>query len=272
MAVVSRPGRSRAALLQFPGAPQLRGLTLRRLLPSGRALLVGFGLLAAGAAAYVGARQTSVFALRSIEITGASARVAAHVRTALTPLEGRSLLVVNAAAIQRRVEGLSDVAAVSYDRDFPHSLHVVVTPAHSIAVLRRGPLAWIVSSDGSVVRTTGLLGAPKLPRIWIPRASDVAVGGVIENADALRAVRALAVARAGGLVARVSAVRSSEQELTFVLSSGLEIRCGGSADLPLKVAVAERILKFVGHSNAYIDVSVPERPIAAGNLRVSSGG
>ena len=111
-----------------------------------------------------------------------------------------------------------------------------------------------------------------MPRIWIPRASDVAVGGVIENADALRAVRALAIARAGGLVARVSTVRSSEQELTFVLASGLEIRCGGSADLPLKVAVAERILKFVGHSNAYIDVSVPERPIAAGNPQVSSRG
>jgi cell division septal protein FtsQ len=181
-------------------------------------------------------------------------------------------LVVNASAIQQRVQSLSDVAAVSYDRDFPHTLRVVVTPAHSIAVLRRGPLAWIVSSNGSVVRPTGLLSVPRLPRVWIPRANDVTVGSVVENADALRAVRALAVARAGGLAARVSTVRSSELELTFVLASGLEIRCGDTADLPLKVAVAERILKFVGHSNAYIDVSVPERPIAAGNPQVSSRG
>jgi cell division protein FtsQ len=237
-------------------------------LPSGRALLAGFALLAAGVLAYIGARQTSVFALRSLEVTGGSPRVVAHVRAALKPLEGQSLLAVNAATIQRRLESLSDVAAVSYDRDFPHTLHVRVTPVHSIAVLRRGPSAWILSSDGSVVRAAGLYAAPKLPRVWVPRATDVGVGNVLGDTNALRAVRALAAARSGGLSVRVSTVRSTDEELTFVLPSGLEIRLGDAADVRLKSAVAARIVALIGSSGRYIDVSVPERPIAEVNSKV----
>src|SRR5438094_2132132 len=120
MAAVSRSRRASAAVLPFPDAGRLRSLTLARVLPSGRALLLGFALLGAGALAYVGARETSVFALRSIEISGAPPRVAAHVRTALEPLAGRTLLAVNRGEVERRVAGLSDVAGVSFDRDFPH--------------------------------------------------------------------------------------------------------------------------------------------------------
>ena len=126
---------------------------------------MGFALLGAGVVAYLGARESSLFALRSIEISGAPPRVAAHVRTALGPLDGKSLLAVDSADVQRRLAKLSDVAGVSFDRDFPHTLKLHVTPAHSIAVLRRGMSAWILSSDGHVIRTTGLFGAPRLPRV-----------------------------------------------------------------------------------------------------------
>src|ERR671937_2288566 len=95
MAAESRQGRARAAVLPFPRSAGSTEIRLSRLLPSGRGLLAGFGLLAAAAVAYVGARETSVFALRSIVLTGAPPRVAAHVRAALRPLDGKSLLAVN---------------------------------------------------------------------------------------------------------------------------------------------------------------------------------
>jgi hypothetical protein len=37
-------------------------------LPSGRSLAIGFGLLAAAFLLYIGARETSVFAVRSIDV------------------------------------------------------------------------------------------------------------------------------------------------------------------------------------------------------------
>jgi cell division septal protein FtsQ len=268
MAAVSRSSRA-LTVLPLPDVSRLRGLTLARALPSGRALLLGFALLGAAALAYVGARETSVFALRSIEISGAPPGVATHVRTALLPLEGRSLLAVNGGEVERRLAGLSDVAGVAIDRAFPHTLRVYVTPAHSIAVLRRGLSAWIVSSDSRVVRAAGLFAAPKLPRIWIPRASSVDVGASVADGGAARAVQALAVARRAGFATRIATIRSTDRELTFVLSAGLELRLGDVTSLPLKLAVAKRILPLVRGTAGYVDVTVPARPIAGGNPKVA---
>lgn len=264
MAAVSRSGRARVAGLPLRGDEKFGSLALARALPSGRALLLGFALLAGAALAYVGARETSIFALKSVVVRGAPPQVAAHVRAALKPLEGRSLLAVNEGEVERRLAGLSDVAGVSLNRDFPHTLRLVVTPAHSVAVLRQGPSAWIVSTDGRVIREAVRGAAPKLPRIWIPRATSVEVGSTLADANAGLAVRALTVARGLGFGNRLSAVRSTDNELTFVLATGTELRLGDMTALSVKLAVARRILPIVEGTSAYLDVSVPARPIASG--------
>lgn len=66
-------------------------------------MLVGLALIVAAACAYVGARETSVFAIRAIEVRGAPAGVAAQVRAALAPYRGRSLVALDAADLERRV-------------------------------------------------------------------------------------------------------------------------------------------------------------------------
>lgn len=266
MAAVSRPSRARTAVLQFPAAGFARG-GLSRLLPSGRALIAGFALIAATAGAYILARETALFAIRSVEVSGGSPPVAAHVRAALASLDGKSLLALSPSDVRARLERLPDVASATYDRNFPHTLRVTIVPAHSIAVLRRGSEAWIVSSSGRVVRTVGPRQAPRLPRIWIPRPVDVQVGTQLADADATLAVRAIAVARREGFAARVTTVRA-HHELTFVLASGLQVRFGDASSLQAKVAVARAILPRVVGS-AYLDVSAPDRPVAGNNPQVS---
>ena len=267
---VRRGGRARATVLQFPHAPSLPKLDPRRLvssrsslLPSGRALLLGFALLGAGVLAYVGARESSVFAVRAIEVTGAPPRVAAHVRAALRPLEGQSLVALSAGDITARLRELPDVADFAYDRDFPHTLRLVVVPAHSIAVLRRGPSAWIVSSDGRVIRSAAPFSAPRLPRLWMPRVTDVTVGSALSDTDVAHTVSVLATARAAGFGIRIRTVRANEHELTFVLADGLELRFGDDSALGEKLAVARRIVPFAAGSR-YADLSVPERPVLGG--------
>jgi hypothetical protein len=52
-----------------------------------------------------------------------------------------------------------------------------------------------------------------------------------------------------------------------VLRSGIELRLGDASDLKLKLAIARRVLSRLapaGHG-AYVDVSVPERPVALVN-------
>ena len=270
MASVSRPGRPAAVAL-----PRTRVLGLGKLpraLPSGRVLALGLGLMAAGLLAYLCARETSVFAVRSIQINGAPPRVAAHVRAALAPLEGRSLVALDRDAVENRLSSLPDVAAATVDRDFPHTLRVAVIPAHSIAVIRRGPSAWIVSSDGRVIRTAGRFASPKLPRIWVRSAAAVDQGAAVDDADAARAIAALATARRARFTASIATVRADDDEVTFVLVSGLELRFGDPVDLPLKLAVVKRLVPLVQGVGAYIDVTVPERPVSGGNSQVSTSG
>ena len=266
VAVVPRSARALISAVPAFRRPSAEGWSLSRVLPSGVALVTGFALLAAGAGAYVVARETSLFAVRHIVVSGAPARVEAHVREALRPLEGRSLVRVDSRAIERRLEPVADVASVSFDRDFPHTLRLIVRPAHSIAVLRRGPAAWVVSSDGRVIRSASMLAAPRLPRIWVGHGTAVELGTTVADEDAAQAIRALAAARAGGLAVRIKTVRSSSRELTFVLASRLELRLGDATALPQKVAAARGVLALVGPSSAYVDVAVPSRPVSGGSL------
>ena len=92
-------------------------------------LLIGFALIAATVLAYFGARETSMFALTTVDVRGAPPLVAAHVRQALRPLHGKSLLALSPGDVTQRLERLPDVASVSYDRDFPHTLRLRISPA-----------------------------------------------------------------------------------------------------------------------------------------------
>jgi hypothetical protein len=40
------------------------------------------------------------------------------------------------------------------------------------------------------------------------------------------------------------------------------VRLGDALDVPLKLAVAARVIPLLGAETAYLDVAVPERPVA----------
>jgi cell division protein FtsQ len=235
-----------------------------RALPSGRSLLVGFAIVAAAAGLYELARVTPMFALTRIEVVGAPPSVAAHVETALAPLKGSSLLALDGSKVDRRLAGLADVAAATYNREFPHTLRVVVRPEHPVAVVRRGAGAWLVAASARVITPLRPRSRPGLPQVWLTQSADPQVGAALTDRLALRAVRALALARRAKLHLRVRVVRAHPHELTFLLASGLELRLGDVRAVPVKLAVAARILpQVLGQSGyAYLDVSVPERPVA----------
>ena len=254
--------RARAAVVPLRGheAPILRAL------PSGRSLLVGFAIVAAAAGLYALARITPTFALDHIEVVGAPPSVAAHVEAALRPLRGTSLLALDGAEVDRRLAGLTDVAAASYDRDFPHTLRVVVRPEHPVAVVRRGSHAWLVAADARVIAPVRARSRQSLPQVWLTQSGEPQVGAALTDRLGLRAVRALALARRARLHLRVQVVRARPHDLTFLLASGLELRLGDVRAVPLKLAVAARILPQA-RDYAYLDLSVPERPVAGANSK-----
>ena len=238
------------------------------MLPSGRSLAVGFVLLVGGIFAYVVARQTSVFALRAVEVSGAPPALEREVRTALGPLHGRSLLTLEPHEIQERLALLPSVGTASYDRAFPHTLRIWVTPERAAAVLRSGPRAWLLSAHAKVLRPLAKRPLPRLPRIWAGRSIQPRVGFVPGDVGLTRAAGLVARASRAEprLARRISTVRLEEGRLTFVLRSGTELRLGSATNLGLKLAVAARVLTVLPALErqrlGYLDLSVPTRPVA----------
>jgi cell division septal protein FtsQ len=244
--------------------PHARSLGLARVLPSGRSLLVGFGLIALAVGGYLGARESSLFAVQRIEVTGPRPLVVRRVEAALAPLEGKSLLAVDAATIGRRLEALPDVKLVSYDRAFPHTARIVVWAERPVAILRRGSGAWLVSERGRILARLGDHPSSRLPRIWVASSSVPAEGALLTDDEALQPALALGQALSSDrpLFRQVEQAREEDEDgLVLVLRSGTEVRLGDAAELGLQLAIARRILTLADWDVGYVDVSVPERPV-----------
>jgi cell division protein FtsQ len=231
-------------------------------------------VLAGGA--YAAALETSVFAVRKLVVVGGTPRLRSELQRALTPELGRSLLRIDGREIQRRVGPIPDLIAVSYDRQFPSTLHVRATAERPLLLLRRGADTWLVSARGRVMRELRTAKRSSLPRTWVTKRTAVAVGELLPPFDGGNAALALAPLAPSAFPTGVRLVRASASELTLVLRSGLEIRLGDLGDLRLKLAIARRLLTTVhadAESTGYLDVSVPERPVLSGsNSQLSAGG
>jgi cell division septal protein FtsQ len=240
-------------------------------LPSGRSLAVGFALLAAALVLYVGARETAVFSVNSVEVATEPTGHSRLVRRALAPLAGTSLLKVDDDLITRRLESLPHVHLLGYDRSFPDTLRVRVSVERPVAVLRRADENWLVSGRGRVLRKVERRLRRPLPVVWLPRAFEPEIGAIVRVGELARAVAALAQARAvePRFARRIWYVRSGEHGLTIVLRDRLELRLGNEHDLPLKLEAAKRVvaaLRVSPEPAAYVDVSVPARPVAGTTL------
>lgn len=242
---------------------------LGRLLPSARSLAAGFALLVLSAAAYVGARTSTVFAVERIEVRGLPPVEADSARRALQPLDGRSLVSLRRRDLERRLAPLPAVLAFDYDRAFPNTLVVRVVPEVPLAVLRRGDESWLVSRRGRVLRRLTHGTRLDLPRVWVSRRVGVGQGTTLADDAGGAAVRALALLQAADAGVRARTVRMTG-ELTYVLRSGVELRLGSARAAELKLAVAAAILPRLDSGVRYLDVAVPSRPVAGTNPQVES--
>ena len=272
--------RARSAALALPrSAARRRRVALA---PSRRSLLVGAGLIVLAAALYVAARQTSMFAIRQLAVSGAPAPVARQGERSLAPLLGRSLVGLDGGEVVRRVDALPTVLSAGFDRGFPHTLRVAVVPERPVAVLRQGRDVWLVSARGRLMARVARGADTALPRIWV--GSSLRLGGAgafLSPAAGGAAARALSFV--SDFPARIATASLVGGSLVFQLRSGVALRLGDPGAMLLKLAVARRALRVLPSGSTYLDVSLPGRPVAGSEIalpaaaasqksQVSSGG
>ena len=140
-------------------------------------------------------------------------------------------------------------------------------------MLRQGASSWLAAAGGRVVAELGRGRAAAACRgSGSARDVDVRVG------ESLRGPQRRAVAAVAPLVEQSASRRrstpssSARDELTLVLRSGIELRLGDTTDLAVKLEVARRVLPQLGDLRGYLDVSVPERPVAGESSQLSGRG
>jgi cell division protein FtsQ len=244
----------------------------RQLMPSGRSVAAGLALLVLAVGAYVGARETSVFAVQTIDVRGGTPAVRAEVRAALAGESGASLLTVDGRSVARRLAPLPDVRSFTLDRDFPHTLRVVVRREIPVLVVRQvpGPTAFLVAASGKVIRPLPHSRLSNLPRLWVKKSVPVTVGQPLPAALA-PAAATLASLRGETLPGGVRTVSVGSDGLVLTLGGGLQVRLGDAGDIRLKLAIARRILRATNAAMTgapYLDVSLPERPVLGGYSQV----
>ena len=236
-----------------------------RFVPAPRSIVLAVALVAGVLGAYAAARTTGLFAVETISVRGAPSDVGGKVRRALAPYRHANLVELDGGTVVRRLTALPYVATATYDRDFPHTLRVRVTPERPLAVLRRGSQSWLLSARSRVMQPLPRGARAGLPRVWTHRDVTIRVGGFVAEPGVRRAVAALTAVDPRSFSPRIRTVALERGGITFVLASGLEVELGNRRDLALKLAVAGRIVPLLSRAErggGYLDVRFPERPVS----------
>jgi cell division protein FtsQ len=205
-------------------------------------------------------RNLGWFAIDEVTVEGAS--TSQHqIKAAVERASGEmTTLHLKDDELHDAVARFPTVASVSASTSLPHTLHVRVTERLPVAYvqIRGRPMA--VSADGYL-----LAGASFDPRAW-PRIEEASAQGARLDDDAA-AQAAILGATPEPLGERITSSSWDEDEggVVLQLENGPEVRFGDGSRAADKWAAAVAVLSSPERgSPSYLDVSVPERPVAGG--------
>ncbi|MGZ5336969.1 MAG: cell division protein FtsQ/DivIB [Solirubrobacterales bacterium] len=216
--------------------------------------------LALAAGYFFWLRNSSLFEVREVEVSGATANAPEVAAALQEAARGMTTLHIRDQELRDAVSGFPTIASLKAQASVPHKLEIEVTERLPVALVKQGGATTPVSADGYLLR--GVEADPGLPLLEPSQPLDGARLGArdIEQAALLGAVPDQL--RKGIETSRFD---PDQAGVVVELSNGIELRLGDSSEAAAKWAAAAAVLadRKLG-SPAYIDVSVPGRPVAGG--------
>jgi cell division protein FtsQ len=208
-------------------------------------------------------RDSSLVAVRTVDVSGIYGPQAAQVRAALETA-GRSMttLHVRRDALDTAVKPFALVKRLEVSTNFPHTLRIHVVTNVAVAAVVAGGQRIPVTADGTLLRDVPASASASLPTIPLRSAP---AGERLTGSSALADVAVLGAAPAAlrGHVSGVS--ETSAHGLSVQLSHGPALWFGDRGRLVAKWAAAAAVLADPQSAAAgSIDVSAPERPAVGG--------
>lgn len=207
-------------------------------------------------------RNSSIVRVERVQVTGlSSAPDAPRLRSALTQAaQGMTTLHVDQARLEQVVAGAPVVRAITVTPDFPHGLVIRVTENRPVALLATGGHNVPIAADGTLLQ--GVDASTTLPTI---RTTAQPAGRRLGAGPALDRVTVAAAAPPALLPKIASITIQPGKGFVAQLSDGPAIWLGGFARIDEKWAAAAAVLAQQSSQGAdYVDVRLPERPVAGG--------
>jgi cell division protein FtsQ len=252
-----------ATLGRIPRAAAVFPLRAVRLSHHGRRRLVVLGLLlVALAAGYMfWLRDSSLVQVQNVTVSGVDTADGARVRAKLTAVARHmTTLHVDAAALRRAVADEPIVQSLSVQPDFPHGLRISIVQNRPVAFLVAGGRQVAVAPDGTLLDASKVdEGLPTVRVGVLPSAGRMPAGPARDRV----AVAATAPTR---LLPRIASISIEHgRGAVAQLQNGPVVIFGQAVALDRKWLAATAVLADRKSQGAtYIDVRMPERPVAGG--------
>ncbi len=205
-------------------------------------------------------RDSSLVRVEHVAVTGIAGSQGREIRRALeAEAAGMTTLHVREGALLRAVSGYPVVRSLRTETDFPHGLRIVVNAYEPVAALETsGGARTAVAADGTLLPGSATRGLP------VVGVRSTPAGDRLRRGETSDAVRLLATAPRA-LRARVGRVYRGPHGLAATMQEGPKLYFGGSGRLDAKWGAASQVLAHeTSRAAAYIDLRVPERPVAGG--------
>ena len=237
-------------------------------------------LIIAAVGAYFGIQASGALNIETVEYVGARHLTEAECEALSPSPVGQSLLTFDSSSIEKSFLRDSWVESVTFERDFPHNLKIVIHEKEIGAVVdftvgsKQTSQSWIVTLDGTWIMAIpdsgSELASSISPNIYTdaenavhitdcPNGISPEIGGKCTDQTVLNALSILSgfTTDLGSQVKSISA--GSVSATTLKLSSNIEVAFGAADQIREK----ERIVKEIIEQNdkvVYINVRTVDRP------------
>ncbi len=234
----------------------VRSTSVRR-----RALLLALASAALMLAYFGWFRDSSLVAVRDVEVEGVSGTDGERIVSELTDAaQGMTTLHVQTDRLHDAVRGFPAVASVSADPNFPHGITIHVNEHQPKLIVRAGDRQVPVAADGSLL--PGVQAAEReLPEL---RLDELPTSGRLEG-DPLSEALVIGAAPAPLLPLIAGASVSDDYGIVVEMPDEIMLRFGTPDRAGQKWAAIGAILADQQLTSlSYVDVRVPDRPAVGG--------
>ena len=225
--------------------------------------------------AYFVLRSSSAFAIQNVVCEPTEHVSESDIQNLLSVPEGSTLLNFDGAAIEASLKKDPWVGSVSFERQFPDTLKVVVNEqsTDALVVMNAGSIAWYLGTSGSWIQPTkvtvaqnqsvndaalvqatseGVLLITDVPSSVSPKS------GAEATDDVFAAVRSFREGFSADFSAQVVSYSApSTDNISCTLASGVEISLGSASLISAKESIVKEILAAHPGKVTFINVRVP---------------